>query len=86
MSKWDILTERGLLITIMEVTSPKPPPWGLVSEKMGPGFTAESCRYVSSHLNHANFIIKTMISVSITPLGLILTFDADSTSPGSSDH
>ncbi|KAI9814034.1 MAG: hypothetical protein M1827_003498 [Pycnora praestabilis] len=41
---WDTLSERQLLLTIIELTNPKAPSWDLVSDKMGTGHTKEACR------------------------------------------
>ena len=43
-ASWDAVSERKLLLSIIELTNPKPPSWALVSEKMGNAFTQEACR------------------------------------------
>lgn len=44
--KWTTESELKLLLTIIEVTDPKPPSWSVIATAMGPGFTAEAVRYV----------------------------------------
>ncbi|KAL9122600.1 MAG: hypothetical protein Q9187_000853 [Circinaria calcarea] len=44
MSKWDLATDRKLLLTIIEVTSPSALPWAEITAKMGEGFTKEAVR------------------------------------------
>jgi hypothetical protein len=42
-NNWDPVTEKKLLLVIIELTNPKPPSWALVSQKMG-NFSNEACR------------------------------------------
>lgn len=44
--KWDTAQELKLMLSIIEITNVKPPPWEEVCAKMGPGYSKEACRYV----------------------------------------
>ena len=46
MPKWDVATDRKLLLTIIEVLNTSGLPYEEIAAKMGEGFTKEAVRYV----------------------------------------